>query len=241
VRAQAPCRALYLNHVWTYDFVEDATERGTRIRGLTVCDEASRRGLATELDWSFPARRVQEVLEQLFARHGAPQYLRSDNGPEFIAGDLVEWLAKVGVKTHHIDPGSPWQNAYGESFNATFRRECLDCEVFHGIEDGRVKARRWLVYYNTRRPHSSLGYLTPEEFAKGVRRPLLDRGRPSSSSPPPFFLPFEGGGEDEEGRGKRRQLEMGSENDPQGWPRIDVLGSVRPPGPRGQPIREGKT
>ncbi len=147
---------------------------------LTVEDEHTREGLAVEAGRSMPARQVKAALAWLFAERRPPEYLRSDNGPEFIAHELMGWLTEKGVRTHHIAPGSPWQNAYGESFNATLRRECLNQELFHSVLDARTKTSLWRRGYNTQRPHSALGYLTPEEFRDGVRIPLLERGQPST-------------------------------------------------------------
>jgi len=175
-----PLQATHANHVWTYDFIHDRTEDGQPLRFLTVEDEYTREGLAVAAGRSMPADRVIEVLKVLFSEHGAPEYLRSDNGPELVATKLVEWLSERGVRTHHIDPGSPWQNAYGESFNAILRRECLNRELFYGVLEARVKTEAWRQRYNDRRPHSSLGYRTPAQFRDGVRVPLLERGRPST-------------------------------------------------------------
>ena len=175
-----PLQATHTNHVWTYDFIHDRTEDGQPLRFLTVEDEYTREGLTVATERSMPADRVIEVLKVLFFERGAPEYLRSDNGPELIATKLVEWLGKQGVKTHHIDPGSPWQNAYGESFNAILRRECLNRELFYGVLEARVKTESWRQRYNERRPHSSLGYRTPVQFRDGIQVPLLERGRPST-------------------------------------------------------------
>lgn len=175
-----PLQATHANHVWTYDFVHDRTEDGQPLRFLTVEDEYTREGLAVAVGRSMPAVRVIEVLKVLFRERGVPEYLRSDNGPELVAAKLVEWLGERGVQTHHIDPGSPWQNAYGESFNATLRRECLNRELFYGVLEARVKTEVWRQRYNNRRPHSSLGYKTPVQFRDGVRVPLLEHGRPST-------------------------------------------------------------
>jgi len=175
-----PLQATHANHVWTYDFIHDRTEDGQPLRFLTVEDECTREGLAVAAGRSMPADRVIEVLKVLFRERGAPEYLRSDNGPELIASKLVEWLGKRGVQTHHIDPGSPWQNAYGESFNAILRRECLNRELFYGVLEARVKTEAWRQRYNNRRPHSSLGYRTSVQFRDGVRVPLLEQGRPST-------------------------------------------------------------
>jgi len=175
-----PLQATHANHVWTYDFIHDRTEDGQPLRFLTVEDEYTREGLAVVAGRSMPADRVIEALKVLFSERGAPGYIRSDNGPELVAAKLVEWLGKQGVKTHHIDPGSPWQNAYGESFNAILRRECLNRELFYGVLETRVKTESWRRRYNERRPHSSLGYLTPVQFRDGVQISLLERGRPST-------------------------------------------------------------
>jgi putative transposase len=175
-----PLEPTHANHVLTYDFIHDRTEDGQPLRMLTVEDEYTREALAMAVGRSMPAKQVKEVLRKTFNERGAPEYLQSDNGPELIATELTEWLASRGVKTHHIDPGSPWQNAYGESFNAILRRECLNRELFYGVLEARVKTETWRRRYNERRPHSSLGYLTPVQFRDGVRNPLLERGRPST-------------------------------------------------------------
>lgn len=175
-----PVKATRMNHVWTYDFIHDRTVGGAPLRMLTVEDEHTREGLTVEVGRSMPSGQVKAALAQLFAERDPPEYIRSDNGPEFIAGELMEWLTEKGVRTHHIAPGSPWQNAYGESFNATLRRECLNQELFHGILDARTKTGLWRRRYNTQRPHSALGYRTPAEFRDGVRVPLLERGQPST-------------------------------------------------------------
>jgi putative transposase len=175
-----PMSATHRNQVWTYDFLHDRTEQGQLLRILTIEDEFTREGLAVVVDRELPASRVKEVLMALFAKHGLPEHLRSDNGPEFLAKELTTWLAEQGVRTHYIAPGSPWQNAYGESFNGTLRRERLDREVYHTVAEASVRVESWRRHYNERRPHSSLGYLTPEEFKDGVRIPLLERGRPST-------------------------------------------------------------
>jgi len=175
-----PIEATHPNHVWTYDFVHDRTENGHPLRILTVEDEYTREGLAVVAGRNLPSSRVKEVIKSLILERGVPEYLRSDNGPELVAVELTEWLMEQSVKTHHIDPGSPWQNAYGESFNAILRRECLNRELFHSMLEARIKTDRWRSRYNTTRPHSGLGFLTPTEFRDGVRIPLLERGQPSS-------------------------------------------------------------
>lgn len=205
-KLETPRQALFRGHVWCIDFMEDRTVRGQRLRILTAADEFTREGLAAEVDFSMPAKGVIEVLEGLFSEHGAPHYLRSDNGPEFISTALRCWLGKRGVKTQYIDPGKPWQNGKGERFNGSLRAECLEREVFHSLLDARVKTETWRRYYNAERPHSALGYLTPHEFAQGVRVPELERGRPSSSSAPPRSLRSHGlsGADDEAVSGRRK-------------------------------------
>ncbi|MBC7093303.1 IS3 family transposase [Candidatus Bipolaricaulota bacterium] len=175
-----PVKATHADHVWTDDFIHDRTVGGGALRMLTVEDEYTREGLAVEVGSSMPAGQVKAVLADLFEGRGLPGYLRSDNGPEFIAHELTEWLTERGVQTHHIAPGSPWQNAYGESGGAALRRECLNQELFHGVLDAKVKTGLWRQRYNRQRPHSALGYRTPEEFREGVRIPLLERGQPST-------------------------------------------------------------
>lgn len=171
-----PLKAERPNHVWTYDFMQDATQDGRKLRFLNVEDEFTRQGLAIAVGRHMPAKEVISVLERLFLERGAPEYLRSDNGPEFIAKEVQQWLDKQGVKTHYIDPGSPWQNAFCESFNGKFRDECLNMEVFRTVIEARVIAEQWRCHYNSQRPHSSLGYLTPNEYAcqQALQEPGLD-------------------------------------------------------------------
>jgi putative transposase len=133
-----PQAASHPNHVWTYDFLEDCCSNGPKLRILTVVDEFTRECLAIRTERYFPAWKVQRVLEGLFGEHGAPRYVRSDNGPEFIERALQAWLAQGGSETIYIEPGSPWQNAFGESFNGKFRDECLNVEVFANVAEARV-------------------------------------------------------------------------------------------------------
>ena len=158
-------RALRPNHVWSYDFIEDRTEKGRKLRMLVVIDEFTRESLAIEVAWSFTARQVIDVLRYLFAIRGVPEHLRSDNGPEFVARTVTSWLYRSGVKTLFIAPGSPWENGYVESFNSRFRDELLNRELFTSLEDARWVVDRWRLDYNHHRPHSSLEYQTPAEFA----------------------------------------------------------------------------
>ena len=161
-----PCRAAHPNHVWTYDFLEDATLSGSKLRLLTVVDEFTRECLKIEVGTSFPAERVLRTLEGVFQSYGTPRFLRSDNGPEFIALTLRGWLRVQGAGTLYIAPGSPWENGYVESFNGKFRDECLDRETFLSVAEARIGSERYRRHYNGERPHSSLGYKTPLEFKK---------------------------------------------------------------------------
>lgn len=159
-------KATHPNHVWSYDFVEDRTEFGVKIRVLNIIDEYTRESLFQRAERSLPAAKVIDTLDWLFQIHGAPEYIRSDNGPEFVAGKVQDWLEKQNCKTMYIEPGSPWENAYIESFNGTFRRECLDRNLFRNLKEAQGMIEKWRIKYNEERPHSSLGYKTPKEFAE---------------------------------------------------------------------------
>lgn len=165
-------RASQTNEVWSWDFVEDQTENGTRFRVLTLIDEHTRQCLATHVDWSIRAVDVITVVEAARARYGTPRHLRSDNGPEFIAYAIQDWLKEKNVQTIYITPGSPWENAYIESFHDKLRDECLNREIFGSLWEARVVIEQWRLEYNTERPHSSLGYRTPAEFAGRALGPL---------------------------------------------------------------------
>jgi len=160
------CKAERRNHVWTYDFLEDRTERGGRLRMLVILDEYTRESLRIRVEKSIPSRAVIEELRWLFRTRGAPDYLRSDNGPEFVAKAVQEWLQKAGCRTLYIQPGSPWENPYIESFNGKFRDECLNREVFRNGREAQMVVETWRKEYNECRPHSALGYLTPSEFGR---------------------------------------------------------------------------
>jgi putative transposase len=153
------------NHVWTYDFMFDATFRGRRMKVLSVIDEFTREALAIVPARSITASAVKGVLAKLFAGRGGPATIRSDNGPEFIAFELTEWLEAQGSATYHIDPGKPWQNSYAESFNNRLRDECLNTTEFWSIDHARVVLQSWRIEFNTEHLHGSLGYQTHEEFA----------------------------------------------------------------------------
>lgn len=173
-------RAQANNAVWSWDFVYDQTENGESFRVLTLIDEYNRRCLATHVGRSIKARDVITVVEAAFLRYGKPLHLRSDNGPEFIAYAIVDWLAASEVKTLYIKPGSPWENGHIESFHDKLRDECLNRELFGSLLEARVVIEQWRCEYNHQRPHSSLGYQTPEEYA-ALAANLL---RSASSLPP---------------------------------------------------------
>jgi transposase InsO family protein len=149
------------NHVWSYDFVFVRTGDGRPLRLLTVLDEFTRECLAIDVGRRMTSDDVLGRLTQLFALRGAPAHLRSDNGPEFTARAVREWLGRVGVQTLYIEPGSPWENGYIESFNGRLRDELLNREVFETVLEARVLCERWRRHYNTVRPHSALGYRPP--------------------------------------------------------------------------------
>ncbi len=152
------------NHVWAYDFVYDGCANGQSLKCLTVIDEFTRECLAIDVAGSIRSKRVIEILVRLISEHGAPSYLRSDNGPEFVSHAILEWLTSERIETALIDPGKPWQNGMDESFNGKFRDECLSIEWFRSRIEARVVIETWRRHYNHVRPHSSLNDLTPIEF-----------------------------------------------------------------------------
>ena len=153
------------NDVWSYDFVMDRTEDGRRLKMLTLVDEYTREALAIHVARCIKAKDVIDVLASVIRERGVPKHIRSDNGPEFIANEVRSWLAKLGAKTLYIEPGSPWQNAYVESFNGKLADELLDLEIFTTLAEARFLVEDWRVSYNIHRPHSSLGYRAPVENA----------------------------------------------------------------------------
>ena len=142
----------------------DACANGRSLKCLTIIDEFTRECLAIDVAGSIRSGRVIEVLARLMSEHGAPRYLRSDNGPEFLSNAVLKWLESAGVETALIDPGKPWQNGMDESFNGRFRDECLSVEWFRSRREAKVIIETWRRHYNAVRPHSSLNYLTPIEF-----------------------------------------------------------------------------
>jgi len=154
-------RAEHKNHVWSYDFVTDQTSDGRKFRTLNVIDEYTHQALACHVARRIRASDVLDLLTDLFAEHGTTEHIRSDNGPEFIAKHLVYWLDELNVKTSFITPGSPWENGYVESFNGRMRDEFLNGEIFHTLVEAKILIEQWRRFYNTKRPHSSLGYRPP--------------------------------------------------------------------------------
>jgi len=154
-------RPAYKDHVWSYDFVQARTRDGRPLRLLTLIDEFTRECLAIEVARRLNSDDVLELLTRLFVQRGTPKYLRSDNGAEFTATAVRDWLRRIGVQTLYIEPGSPWENGYIESFNGKLRDELLNAEIFDTLLEAQVLIERWRWDYNTRRPHSGLGYRPP--------------------------------------------------------------------------------
>lgn len=182
-----PTKATHRNHVWTWDFIQDRTVRGGAVRVLTILDEYTRECHVLRTDRSLTAVDVLRTLQEAIELQGVPEYIRSDNGPEFIARAIRQWLSTNQIKTIYIEPGCPWQNGYVESFHARLRQECLDRELLYTLTEARVVIEDWRRYYNSERPHRSLQYLTPEGFAKTLRTP----GPGSSRATPSLRQPLE--------------------------------------------------
>jgi transposase InsO family protein len=158
-------RAEHMDHVWCWDFVFDRTASGSLLKWLSIVDEYTRECLALKVDRSITAEDVIDTLAELFAMRGVPKHIRSDNGPEFVAQAIRRWLAQVGVEALYIEPGSPWENGFAESFHGRLRDEFLALEIFDNLPVARSLTAAWREDYNHHRPHSSLGYQTPAEFA----------------------------------------------------------------------------
>lgn len=163
-------RAESINDVWCWDFIHDRDERGRPLKWLLIEDEFTREGLALEVKRSMKATDVIDVLAELMLIRGVPRHIRSDNGPEFIAAAIRSYLERAGVKTLYVEPGSPWQNGYAESFGGRVRDEFLNQELFADLREAKGLSAWWKNEYNHRRPHSSLGYMTPAEFAASLRQ-----------------------------------------------------------------------
>jgi len=163
-----PLPATGMNHVWAYDFIFDSCANGQTLKCLTVIDEFTRECLAIDVAGSIRSGRVIEVLAKLVSVHGAPRYLRSDNGSEFIARAIVHWLHSADIETAFIDPGKPWQNGADESFNGKFRNEHLSLQWYRHRVEATVAIEQWRQFFNEVRPHSSLDYRTPKEFKEQI-------------------------------------------------------------------------
>ena len=159
-------QATHRNHVWTWDFIFDRTDKGSTLKMLTMLDEYTRQCLAIRVERQIRSGQVLATLWQAMMQYGIPEHIRSDNGTEFIAGKIQRWLRVNQIKTLYIEPGSPWQNGYIESFHSRFRDECLNREWLLNLREARVVIEDWRQHYNTERPHSRLGYLSPENYIK---------------------------------------------------------------------------
>jgi len=167
----------YANHVWSYDFIFDSCANGQQLKCLTLVDEFTRECLLIDVGGSIRSRRVIEMLGKLMSERGIPRYLRSDNGPEFIARTLAQWIRQQGLQMILIEPGKPWQNGTNESFNGKFRDECLNMEWFRNRMEARIVIEDWRRHYNEVRPHSSLGYMTPQQAARSGNSCLSTQAR----------------------------------------------------------------
>jgi putative transposase len=174
-------RPEYPNHVWSYDFVEDRTHNGKKYRMLNVIDEFTRECITIRVARQLKSTDVIDVLSDLFILRGIPGHIRSDNGPEFVAKAVRDWITAVGARTAYIMPGSPWENGYCESFNSKLRDELLNGEIFYTLQEARVIIERWRRHYNTVRPHSSLGYKPPAPEA--LQWPASQPGPASPATP----------------------------------------------------------
>ena len=163
-------RPCWRDYVWAYDFVADRTQDGRPLKMLTVVDEYTRECLAIDVERRMGSRQVIQTLSEVMLWRGIPEHIRLDNGPEFIAQQLRQWLGNLGTGTLYIEPGSPWENGYCESFNGKLRDECLNGEIFYSLKEAQVVVEQWREEYNTRRPHSALDYRPP---APGAYNPFL--------------------------------------------------------------------
>ena len=167
-------RPEYPNHVWSFDFVEGQTHDGRRIRLMTLIDEFTRKCLAIRVARRINAIGVIETLADAMLFNGIPAFIRSDNGPEMVAKVLRQWLSGLGTKSLYIEPGSPWENGFCESFNGKLRDECLSGEIFYSLREAQVVIEQWRINYNTRRPHSALGYRPPAPVTIAPKPKPLD-------------------------------------------------------------------
>lgn len=182
-------KAVHKDHVWCWDFVFDRTTSGSALKWLSIVDEYTRECLALKVDRSITSEDVIDTLAELFAMRGVPQHIRSDNGPEFIAKAVRRWLDRVDVETLYIEPGSPWENGYAESFHSRFRDEFLAMEEFETLMAARRLTQSWRDDYNHHRPHSSLEYMTPAEFAARCAASPPETTSATPQPSPPFQQP----------------------------------------------------
>ena len=174
-----PCQAQRPDQVWSYDFQEDALLSGRKVRLLNILDEFTREWLSVTVGVSLTRQAVVAALRALFAARGVPSFVRSDNGPEFIAADVQSWLRESGAAPHFIDPGCPWQNGFTESFHGKLRDEFLSREVFASVDDAQVRLETHRRWYNEHRPHSSLKYLTPRAFRQAWDQQQQETEKPA--------------------------------------------------------------
>jgi putative transposase len=182
-------RATHRNHVWSYDFLTDCTEDGRQLKALVVLDEYTRECLVIEVGRTFTARDVMLTLQYLFAVRGAPEHVRSDNGPEFIAKEIQRWLKQASVGTLYIQKASPWENGYVESFNSRLRDELLQRELFLSLSEARYVLDAWRLEYNHRRPHSGIDWRTPAAFAATLEGKPAEAFSAATPAGPPVGAP----------------------------------------------------
>lgn len=168
-------RPTHPHHVWSYDFVHHATHDGRSLRLLTLIDEFSRECLAIRVARRISGMEVIETLSDAMLVHGVPEHIRSDNGPEMTSKTVRDWLTAVGTQALFIEPGSPWENGYNESFNGKLRDECLNGEIFYSLKEAKIVIEQWRHTYNTRRPHSSLGYRPPAPLTLSQKPMLIEQ------------------------------------------------------------------
>ena len=187
VRRQAECK----DHVWCWDLIHDSDERARPLKWLSIVDEFTRECLALEVERSITSLEVIDLLAELFIIRGVPRYIRSDNGPEFIANAVRSYLERADVGTLYVEKGSPWENGYAESFHSRVRDELLNVELFLDLPDATEHAGRWKNDYNHRRPHSSLGYVPPATFAATLGRPPVGAAPLPPASPASTCYPVQ--------------------------------------------------
>lgn len=183
-------KAEHKDHVWTWDFIHDRTTDGRPLKWLSIVDEYTRECLALQVERGITSRRVIDVLAERFRIRGVPKHIRSDNGPEFIAQAIRQWLGQASVETLYVAPASPWENGYAESFHSRLRDELTNGEDFANLAEAKHLADAWRLEYNHRRPHSSLGYRTPAEFAAGCAASGFAALSPQQHSPAPELNPL---------------------------------------------------